>query len=365
VTRPEILFLTRFTAINAASRYRVLQYLPFLEDAGFRCTVRPLFPDAYINLIFREPARRRRQLRLYPLVAACLARRWWLLSRGLSQYQMVHVQYEALPFAPLFCEQSLYRDGRRVIVDFDDAVSLTYETHPNPLVRRLLMHKVPSIVARSRLVTVANRNLAEWARKFSRHVMTIPNSVDLRKYPPTPPRRRNEGPPVIGWIGTPVTARFLKVVEEPLRQLSSRYDFVLKVIGAPRFRMEGVNVVAVPWNECTEVEELRTLDVGIMPLTDDPWSRGKSALKLIQYMASGVPAIASPVGANCEVLQDGINGFLAATDREWVEKLATLIEQRSERMRLASAGYRTVEERFSLQSSAPRLVDAFCRAVAT
>jgi glycosyltransferase involved in cell wall biosynthesis len=351
-----VLFLTRFTQLNAYTRYRVSQYVPFLERAGVRCVVDSLFPDSYITRTYAAVSRSRALLTLAPWMSVWLARRLWLLLHETSRFDVVCLQYEALPYFPLVCERLLFRSGRRVVVDFDDAISVNYEEHKNPVLRRLLRSKIAGIVSMSHSVTTANRHLAEWAMQHNSNVTTIPNSVDLKKYSfgarqPCEGRR-----PVIGWIGTPITAKYLRLLERPLRLLRQRHDFVLKVIGAPGFTMEGLDVRAVPWSEASEVGELRCCDIGVMPLPDDAWARGKSALKVIQYLAAGVAAVASPVGANADVLTDGQNGLLAATDEQWAAKLALLIEDRTYRDRLATAGRQTVEERFSLQANAPRLV---------
>ncbi|MDQ5851135.1 MAG: glycosyltransferase family 4 protein [Chloroflexota bacterium] len=250
-------------------------------------------------------------------------------------------------------------------MDYDDPINLNYEQHSNRLLRSMLRSKIPGIVSRSCQVVAGNRLLAEWTAQFNPNVTIIPTSVDLRKYAADVPRRRAGEKPVIGWIGTPMTARYLRLLERPLRALRTRHDFVLKVIGAPNFTMEGIEVQAVPWSEATEVDELRTCDIGIMPIPDDPWARGKSALKLIQYLAAGVAAVASPVGANCDVLQESRNGLFAVTEEDWTEKLAALIERPAYREHLARAGRHTVEERFSLQGNAPRFTVILRQAAAT
>ena len=144
--------------------------------------------------------------------------------------------------------------------------------------------------------------------------------------------------------------------------MRERHQFILQVIGAPGFTMEGVDVLAHAWSEAREVADLQSCDIGIMPLPDDPWARGKSALKLIQYLAAGLAAVASPVGANCDVLTDGEDGLFAATDEAWVERLTLLIERPAYRERLAAAGRRTAERQFSLQANAPRFVEVMRRA---
>ncbi|MEW5926328.1 MAG: glycosyltransferase family 4 protein [Gemmatimonadota bacterium] len=351
-----VLFLTRYGEISAATRYRATQYLPALEAAGFECRVRPLLPDRYLQRSFGQGGGRSALLSVAPEIAGSLLRRWWLLHREVASYDVVHLQYEALPYLPYAFERSLFTGRVPTAVDFDDAVSVAYERHPNPLVRALLAAKIPRIVAGSRHVTVANRTLEEWALRLNPRVSLLPNAIDLRRYPAAERLRPAGEVPVIVWIGTPVTAKYLRLLEDPLRRLRERHPFRLKVIGVPDFRMEGVDVVALPWSEATEVQELETSDIGVMPLPDDEWARGKSALKLLQYMAAGIVAVGSPVGANRDVISDGETGALAADGAEWTEKLAALLADPARRARLAAAGRRVVEERYSLRSNESRFV---------
>jgi len=349
------LLLPKYTPMGGSSRLRLYAFVPFLEKAGFECVVAPLLPDWYLHARYERAGLRSRHL--LALVRA-YARRSSLLRRHADDYDLIFLQREAFPFLPLAAERRLF--GRRpgVVVDYDDAVYSTYEDHANPFVRRVLGRKLPAIVSRAQHVTVGNRYLADWARRFTSSVRIIPTSVDLTKYRPRDScRREGAGGPVIGWIGTPVSVKYLRLIERPLRRVRERCPFVLRVVGAPEFRLAGLEVVAVPWSEATEVGELLRCDIGVMPLPDDAWARGKSAFKLVQYLAAGLPAVASPVGANCDVLRDGENGFLAATEAEWVEKLKLLLEQPALRERLGGAGRRTVEARYSLEASARGLLE--------
>jgi glycosyltransferase involved in cell wall biosynthesis len=316
-----------------------------------------LFPDSYLKRIYDRRGRDRQLRRLLPQIVRWQARRWNVLARQVQQYDVVFLQYEAMPYAPAFFERTLFRHNPRVVVDYDDATHVTYEQHSNPILRRILGSKIARIVAESRHVVAGNRYIAEWAGQYNPNTTIIPTSVDLNRYPANVSTESDNGKPIIGWIGTPVTARYLRMLEEPLRALRARHDFVLKVIGAPDFSMDGIDVVNVPWSETTEVEELQRCDVGVMPVPDDPWARGKSALKLIQYLAAGVAAVASPVGANCDVIEQGQNGLLARTDNDWIEQLSLVMEQPDRRRRMAHAGRKTVEAEFSLQANAPRLGD--------
>lgn len=355
--KPRILFLARFTNANAYTRYRVSQYLPYLREAGFECEVDTLFPAVYITRTYGGSSRRRALLHLAPRMVGWFARRIWFLLRARRKFDVVFLQYEAVPYLPLALERALLPRRARLVMDFDDAVHLNYEDHRSPIVRWLLGSKIAGLVSSSHAVITANQHLADWANRYNSKVTTITNAVDLRKYPVRRSNRDSAPEVVIGWIGTPVTTRFLRQIERPLKDLSKRYNFALKVIGAPHFTMNGVNVHAVAWSEATEVQELQACDIGIMPLPDDEWARGKSALKLIQYLAAGIAAVASPVGANCDVLSDGRDGLFAATEADWVQKIALLIEDPSYREGLAAEGRKTAESRFSIDTTAKHVLN--------
>ena len=287
-----------------------------------------------------------------------------VLWRKISSYSLVYLQSEALPYLPFEFERHLFAAGPPVVVDYDDAIYTNYALISNRLLQRLLGSKIPSVIRHSAHVIVANQTLADWAHKFNSNISVIPTSVDLRKYPFTQTPKPTECSSYIGWIGSPITVRYLQLLETPLRILHSRHNFSLKVIGAPDLRMEGISIIHVPWSESTEANELRTCVAGVMPLPDLPWERGKSALKLIQYLAAGIVGVASPVGTNCDVVQDGENGFLATSDKEWVEKLSLVLENPLLRHKLGIAGRRTVESKYSVQANAPKWIDVL-RSIAT
>jgi len=351
-----VLFLTKYDQTGASSRYRVYQFLPFLDAAGIEYTVCPLLPPRYVRERYQSKANGFRTA-LASGVIESFYRRVRTMLYTARLFDLVFIQYEALPYIPYEIERSLLRADRPVITDYDDATFVTYAQHRSPVVRRLLGDKIARLVRASAHVIVGNRYLGDWASEFSENVTVIPTSVDLQKYPLRPEAAHSDGRAILVWIGTPLTARYLRLVGGALRSLRAEHDFALKVIGAPSVKLSGVNVVHVPWSELTEGDELAGCAAGMMPLSDGLWERGKSALKLIQYMAAGIVGVASPVGANCDVVRDGENGFLADTDDEWIWKLSATLQDDALRRRLARAGRATVETRFSLQANAGRWVN--------
>jgi len=246
-----------------------------------------------------------------------------------------------------------------MIFDFDDAVFIPYVSPSNGHLSRLKFPgKTRAICRLSSHVMAGNRYLAEYARRVNPNVTVIPTTIDTDKY--LPESSKPESPaPVIGWSGSFSTVQHLNILRAPLRRLAAREKFRLRIVGAPDYRLDGVEVESVPWRSRTEIEDLRVIDIGMMPLPDDDWSRGKCGLKALQYMALGIPAICSPVGVNSDIIRDGVNGFLASTEDDWVEKLATLLRSAELRKRFGLAGRRTVESRYSARSQVPRVLEIF------
>jgi glycosyltransferase involved in cell wall biosynthesis len=183
-------------------------------------------------------------------------------------------------------------------------------------------------------------------------VEIVPTTIDTESYRMVAraPNRR----PVIGWTGSTTTVPYLARIAPALQRLRAECDFELLVIGAD-LQIDGIDVRCLPWEAATEPDDIRRMDVGLMPLTDDVWSRGKCALKALQYMALGIPAVVSPVGVNAQVVSHGINGFHARTDEDWVHYAKLLLGSRDLQRRMGEAARATIEQGYSARVHAPRL----------
>jgi glycosyltransferase involved in cell wall biosynthesis len=240
------------------------------------------------------------------------------------------------------------------VVDFDDAIFHTYDQHRSSLVRWILGQKLAPLILRARSVVVGNGYLESYVRGHGAHkVVRIPTVVDIQHY------RVVDEPPAqeirIGWIGTPETAHYLYIVRAALRSLGSERAIRLVTIGAPPLEDFGVPMEQHPWTENTESEVLQGIHIGIMPLPDQAWERGKCAYKLIQYMACGRPVIASPVGVNRDIVTNDV-GILASTSIEWTEAFRVLASDPIRRRACGAAARRLIEREYSLEATAPRLV---------
>lgn len=348
----KVLALTKYGRIGASSRLRFLQYLPWLEQRGVQATVQALLSDEMLQTRYQ-----RGTYGLLPLIKAYVSRWRALLSR--RQFDVLWIEKEALPWMPLWLEHLLLR-GVPYVLDFDDAVFHTYDQHRHAWVRRLYGQRLDGLMAQATLVVGGNKYLARRAQDAgARWVEVLPTVIDLNRYPA--PVHANDltnphGVPCIVWIGSPTTTHYLKMLQEPFQDLARSQPFVLRVVGGEAVDLPGVQVEVVPWSETSEVASISACDVGIMPLLDSHWERGKCGYKLIQYMACGLPVVASPVGVNGEIVLGGKNGFLADAGSEWVETLGKLLSDAALRQQMGRAGRQRVEAEYCIQKTAPRLV---------
>jgi glycosyltransferase involved in cell wall biosynthesis len=350
-----ILFLTRYGRLGASSRQRCYAYLNSLRAAGVEAHVSPFLGDDYVGRLNSG-----RAISLATVFRAYTCRLFSLLQS--HRYDLLWIEKEALPWIPAWAELGILRlTAGPIIIDYDDAIFHRYDQHSSGVVRRLLGRKIDRVMAAADLVAVGNGYLGLRAREAgAREIAEIPTVVDLRHYTE---RRANSvrdvGTFTLGWIGSPLTSVYLEWLRPALGELASRIPFRIILVGASPTALAGLPVERVAWSPATEAAQLARFDVGLMPLPDLPWERGKCAYKLIQYMASWLPVIASPVGANRDIVVPGETGFLAGTDADWVSSLSLLAENPELRRRIGSAGRRRAEERYSLEATAPKMIDLF------
>ena len=355
-----ILVVSPIPEEGAGCRFRIAHYIPYLEANGFDVTLISLFSTDFFRLVYRPG-----HLASKAMTFAGLAlKHLWALRRA-RRYDVIFIYRELFPVGPAWVEWLLARLGPPIVFDFDDAIFLPSVSEANRLIAALKMpSKVATIVRSSAHTVVGNDYLAAYARQFSDAVTTIPTCVDTTKFTPDP-GSRIPGPvlPVLGWIGSPTTASYIRGLGPVLQRVAAQHPFLLSVSGTGEpVAIPGVRVENPSWALDGEIDLFRNCDIGVYPLVDDAWAKGKCGFKAIEFMACGVPVVASAVGVNREIIEDGVNGFLATTDNEWVEKLGRLIAEPELRARLAAAGRRTIEERYSLHVNAPKLADVLSRA---
>lgn len=343
----KVLLLSRYSSLGASSRVRCYQYLPYLRDHGFSIDVAPLLDDGYIQQLY---AGKRKHISL--IIRAYMHRLSILLNA--RSYDLLWIEKELFPWLPAWAEGLLAKMKIPYIVEYDDAIFHRYDLFPNKAVRAVLGGKIDAVMCSASIVIAGNDYLAKRAMLAgAKRVEILPTVIDLERYKPN--QNINSHIFTIGWIGTPVTSRYLHHVRSALAEVCQNNRARVVLVGSGPVSLNGVPVEVRPWYEETEVEDIRSFDVGIMPLPDSPWERGKCGYKLIQYMACSRPVVASPVGANKQIVEDGVNGFLASTKDEWVRALNTLINDHDLRVRMGNAGRKKVEMHYCLQVTAPRL----------
>lgn len=342
----KVIYLSKYSSIGPSSRYRIYQYLPYLAEYGIDVDVRPLLKDRYFGIIKIDNFILKNLFKVFYAAYRYIIRFFDVLKS--NKYDLVVIEHQAFPYLPFFLEYVLKMLNKNIIIEFDDAI---YLTHPR---------KFPRLIKMCKAIIVGNNFLKDYAIKFNQNVKVMPTVIDMRRYVEKGQGSRvkgDEGRIIICWIGLAYNIDYLKQLGDVFRKLSDKIS--LKIISNKGIEIEGVNIIFKKWNNETEVEEIQSSHIGIMPLRDDEWSRGKCGLKLLQYMAAGIPSAASPVGVNKEIISDGVNGFLASSEDEWYEKLLRLCEDFELRSKIGLEGRKTVEEKYSIEKWAPRLAEIY------
>lgn len=336
-----------------------MQFVPALAALGVQVSVQALMPDAYVAGL--QLGQRRRALAL-----AAYAQRVRVLwrARQPGALSVCWVEKEMFPWLPARVERWFWPPSVPVVLDYDDAVFHLYDQHPSALVRATLAHKHAALMRHAALVVAGNAYLADHARAAgAARVEILPTVVDLAKYPFATPRALANTRPVVGWVGQASTATYLQDIAPVLQQLQAEGVLECRAIGIPAETL-GLPMQGQPWSAATEAQDIAAFDIGVMPLRDSPFERGKCGYKLIQYMACGLPVVASPVGVNTQIVQHGVNGFLASTSHDWAVALRALAADPALRARMGAAGRAQVERQYALSVAAPQLA-AWLRGVAS
>jgi len=330
----KILFLTSGPLLPT-TRFRVLQYVPSLTNAGHRFHIAHAVPPQYSH--FAALGWRGSQWLRQALRCRDAARAW------LGRYDCVVIEREISGGPGLAVERLIRRAARALVLDVDDGVFLA-----NP-------GRYQALVGMCDAVLAGNRAILQAILPNSPRGVVLPTCVDHDRYP-LKRHTATTQPLVLGWTGTSSNLKYLAPLQRPLQRLRDRWDFRLAIIsdGAAERqlpRWEGVPVDFVSWAPETEIAELLKFDIGLMPLLDEPWARYKCGLKALQYMAAGIPPVASPVGVNAEIIDHGRNGFLAATEEDWIGDLERLLASAELRSSLGCAARDTVRSRYSIAAN--------------
>ena len=324
-----------------SARFRVLPYVRHLRAAGHRCMVAGSFPQKYdyFRVIgFRPSQWLKRIVRWVHWLLACAVR-----------FDVILIEREVFDSDGCSFEERFRRVTGRLVLDVDDAIFLKHGK------------KFEQIARMSDLVIVGNRFLQQHTARLNPRTTVIPTSVDLTLYAEAKPQESHPERVIVGWTGTTANLDVFELIARPLRRLARRLEFELRIIAPDisalqRIDLAGVTVRHVPWSIRDDVAQLSRFDIGLMPLsTDREWDRYKCGFKLIQYMAGGIPGVASPVGVNADIVKHGVDGYLAETDEQWESALLELAGDGDLRRRIGAAARKKVAAHYSIEASFPKL----------
>jgi glycosyltransferase involved in cell wall biosynthesis len=350
-----VLFVIPHPIEGPSSRFRVYQYIPYLEENGIHCDIRPFVTSENVQKLYSTGG---------------IPKKIALTLRGLSgrvmdilhasNYDVVFILREAFALGPPFIEQALKRACGRMIFDFDDAIYTKSLAFNNPIDRFRDFNKVAKIISMADTIVTGSSYLAKFAtmhKQSNARIEVVPTVVDHRLYRPGL-INSDTTDITLGWIGTPRGSHYVADLMPVFKRLCARFPKLrMVIVGAERFDTQNLPIEIRDWSLVREQLDITQFDIGIMPLTDDEETRGKCGFKLIQYMSSAVAAVASPVGANTEIIIDGKTGLFANSEAEWEVQLAKLIVDSAFRKRIAEAGRQRVIENYSLDITAPKILE--------
>jgi glycosyltransferase involved in cell wall biosynthesis len=349
----KVLGLALYGPLAASHRYRLGQYIPGLANRDIDLQIRHLLGDDYLSARFGGQS-----LPIKAMLKDGFARFEDLWHQ--DNYDAVMLQCELIPLMPGWLERALIR--KPYIYDIDDAFYLKYRSGKMRLANPFLGGKFDTVMGGAAAITAGNYILADYAARFNDNTHYLPTVVDTKRYLPNKISNKKSDF-TVGWIGSPSTAPYLSELIAPLSALGKQGPVKFVVVGGKAPEIPNVTIVECEWHEHTELDLINSFDVGVMPLPNDDWARGKCAFKLIQYMACGVPVIASPVGANVDVVNEEC-GLLASTKLEWLDALRRLRDEPATRREMGIAGRSRVEKHYSLQQNLSILADVIHSVVA-
>lgn len=355
---PRILFIAAHRPNRSPSqRFRFEQYFSFLRQNGYVYFLSYLISEKNDQLFYKPGSF---HSKLYIFFRSALKRRFdvWRCSK----FDIVFIQREAFMTGSTYFARQMRKKNVKFVYDFDDAIwhfdvsegnkNLGWLKNPGKTVKLISMADV---------VIAGNKYLADYAKHHNENVIIIPTTIDTDYHRKINFSNTPKNKICIGWTGSITTIKHFEHAVPLLKKLKDKYQnkIEIKVIGDVNYTNESIGVKGIEWNSETEIEDLSTIDIGIMPLPNDEWTKGKCGLKGLSYMAMEIPSVMSPVGVNTEIIQDGINGFLADTDEEWIAKLSLLIESQELREKIGKEARKTVIEKYSVESQQQRYLDCF------
>lgn len=351
----KVLFLPKYSQMGPSSRYRIYSYLPYYNAAGINYRISPLFGDWYLEAIWKHKSK---LLVLHKLIWTYLRR----IKKSLTvdSNTIVYIGAELLPFFPPVMEFFLYKRDIKYIIEFDDAVFHTYDNSKCWLIRKFLGNKFPHVIRKASVVICGCQYLADYASQWNNNVVIIPTSIDANKYI----INKEEGNiPIVGWIGSSSTSQNIRIVIDAIQHVQKKCKFELVLVGFDRryeYLLNGCLYKILDWTSDEEVRILNSFSIGIMPLVDTPFSRGKCAFKLVQYMSLGIPTISTPLQSNLDI-DKGCGNLFASTTKEWEEALLKLLKDDDLRKAIGNKNRDVAIENYTFQNNAPKYIEILKR----
>ena len=319
--------------MSASTRQRLLQFQTCFKKLGIEMDVAPLFSNESLRRLY-EKGDRSIKSDVYSYIKRCS------IIRREKGCDFFWINAELFPYLPGYFEKfAINKSNCKIIIDFDDATFHRYDNHRSWFVRRILGSKLEALLGRASLVVCGNAYIEQYAARFCPKTEVVPTVVDTSIHVPSY-LPSMESKLTVGWIGSPSTWTYLEPMVPILQTIAEEMDLRVRIVGAGPQRSLGGRFEFLDWAEEKEVALIQGMDIGIMPLPNDMWARGKCGYKLIQYMACGRPVIASPVGVNSEIIDDGVNGFLATDARSWIGSIRRLAADLRLRASMGEAGRR-------------------------
>lgn len=330
---------------SPGQRYRFEQYFNYFTENGFHCHLSNILDEADDKILYSKG----NYLKKLAIALNAYKKRSQNLEK-IHQYDLVVIYREAILTRSIYFEKQIAKSGIPIIFDFDDAIWVKDVSAGNKWLSFMKSsNKIKGILPFCAHVTAGNNYLADFARQYNNNVTVIPSTIDTEKYVPMVKTNKVV---TIGWVGSHTTVKHFELVINVYKSLKQKYGnaIAFKVIGDPNYRNEELGIIGEKWSNEREVELFNSIDIGVMPLDEDPWTKGKCGMKGLLYMSVGKPAVMSAVGMNAEIIEHGVNGFIPVGEKEWFDVLSLLIEDPALRNEIGARGRKTVEERFSFDA---------------
>jgi len=345
----KILAFSKYSYEGPSSRYRFYNYKNYFTKNNINMTIIPFFGKSYFTTASK--------IKKVAIVLFSYLYRFFLVIKLLifkNKYKLIIVEYELFPYFPIIFEYLLHKRGIKYIVDYDDAIFHKYDMSHNKIIHIFLKNKIGKVIKYANHVIVCNEYLASYAKKYNSNIVSLPTVVLLDKYNKELLEFQKENTTfIIGWIGSRTTSVYILEILPAIKKFVETYQNVrFDLVGFDKTLLSEEDVKKhhlniITWSEEQEIKNILAFDIGIMPLHNDPWSEGKCGFKLVQYMSCKKPVIASSVGINCSLVNNGENGFLVKSLDEWFDAFEKLYTDELLRLQMAKNNFKKIEDEFN------------------